>query len=177
MAISNRIPKLNEILPVYAISVMMIYGWTILKFNYNVPSWLHFLNFGEIMAIAAYSMTTNLLESLFWLLAVIVVGAVFPKRWFADAFIARGAGMSILGLGLMMYVANQITYKDYYPAEMIHWSPVLLLLMVLFVYFLGRVKFLRTSIEMIADRALIFLYISIPVSILSLIVVVIRNID
>jgi hypothetical protein len=176
LAIFNRVPKLKEILPVYAIIVLMIYGWTIFNFNYNLPSWLHYLNMGEIMTIVAYSMAINLLESIFVLLGVIAVGLVFPKKWFAEAFIARGASLSILVLGLMMYVANQFTYKEYYPTEMIHWSPVLLLLMGLFVYFLGRMEFLRTGIEFFADRAIIFLYISIPVSILSLIVVIIQNI-
>ena len=176
MDISNRIPKQKEILPVYAIIVLMIYGWTILKFNYNVPGWLYFLNIGEMMSIFAYSMTVNLLESMIVLLGVIAVGVVLPKKWFADAFIARGVSLSILALGLMMYIADQFNTKEYYPADIIRWLPAVLILIGLVIYFLGRVPFARKAIEFFADRAIIFLYISIPVSALSLIVVLIRNI-
>lgn len=176
MDISSRIPKLKEATPVYAIIVIMIYSWTILKFNYNVPGWLYFLTLGEVMSVFAYSMVTNLLESLIVLLGVVTVGVVLPKKWFSDAFIARGSSLSILMLGLMMYVADQFVGKDYYPAEIVRWFPAILVLTGLVVYFFGRIQFMRRSIEFFADRAIIFLYISIPVSILSLIVVLIQNI-
>jgi hypothetical protein len=176
LAIFNRIPKQKEILPVYAVIVLLVYGWTILKFSYYVPGWLYFLNLGEILMVYAYSATVNLLESLLVLLGIVAIGTVLPKKWFADAFVARGAALSALVLGLMMYVANQFNYKEYYPSEMIRWFPVIVIVMGVFVYFLGRIKFVCNLIEAFADRAIIFLYISIPVSLLSLIVVVIRNV-
>jgi len=176
LAIYNRIPKQNEIVPVYAIIVIMVYGWTILKFSYNVSGWLYFLNIGEVMSVFAYTMVVNLLESLVVLLGVVAIGVVLPRKWFSDAFIARGAVLSALMLGLMMYVATQFSSKDYYPAEIVRWLPAIFSLMGLVVYFFGRIQFLRKVIEFFADRAIIFLYISIPVSILSLIAVLIQNI-
>ena len=163
-------------MPVYAIIVLMIYGWTILKFNYNLPGWLYYLNLGEIMSVFAYSMVTNLLASLVVLVGVVVAGFLLPRKLFSDAFIARGAALSVLVLGLMMYIANQFKTKDYYPAEIIRWSPALLVLIVLVVYIIGRLQFARKALEFFADRAIIFLYISIPVSIVSLIAVLLQNI-
>jgi hypothetical protein len=174
--ISSRIPKQKEIAPVYAIIVMMIYGWTILKFNYSLPGWIYFLNLGDMFGIFAYSMVTNLLESLVVLLSVIAAAVVMPTKLFRDAFIARGASLSILMLGLMMYVANQFVSKQYYPAEIVRWDLALLAIILLIVYGLGRIQFTRRVLELFADRAIIFLYISIPVSLLSFIVVLIRNI-
>lgn len=176
MGIFSRFPKQKEIAPVYAIIVLMIYGWTILKFNYNLPGWLYFLNLGEIMSVFAYSMATNIMESLLVLLGVITVGVILPKKWFSDAFIARGASLSILFLGLMMYIASQFKTKEYYPAELIRWSPGILVLIGLVVYLIGRVPMARKALEFFSDRAIIFLYITIPVSILSLIAVLAQNI-
>lgn len=176
MAIFNRIPKQKEITPVLAIIVIMVYGWTLLKFNYYLPGWLYFLNIGEVMSVFAYSMVTNLLESLVVLLGVVAVGLVLPRKWFLDAFIARGASLSIFMLGLMMYVADKFSDKNYYPTEIIRWFPAILILTGLVVYILGRVQFTRKAIEFFADRAIIFLYIVIPVSVISLIVVLIKNI-
>lgn len=155
---------------------MMVYGWTIFKFSYYVPSWLYFLNVGEILTILAYSVVVNFLESIFILLIVILVSVLLPRKWFAELFITRGSSLSILLLGLMMYVANQFTTKEYYPTEIIHWLPGILILIGILVYYISQVHFLRTVVEMFADRAIIFLYISIPVSALSFIVVVVRNI-
>ena len=153
----------------------MIYGWTILKFNYSLPGWIYFLNLGEIMGIFAYSMATNLFESVFILLGVIAIGVMLPKKWFGESFVARGASLSILVLALIMYIANHFSTKQYYPADIIRWSPAILVLIGLVVYLLGRMRVIRNGIEFFADRAIIFLYISIPLSIISLIIVLFRK--
>ena len=154
----------------------MIYGWTILKFNYSLPGWLYFLNIGEILSVLAYSMTTNLLESIFVLFGVVAVSVVLPKKWFADAFITRGVILSIFVLGLMMFVGGQFSTWAYYPANIIRWFPAYLVSVGLIAFFAGRIQFVNKSTEFFADRAIIFLYVSIPLSVLSLIAVLIRNI-
>jgi len=174
--ISSRFPKQKEVLSVYAVIVLLVYGWTILKFNYNLPGWLYFLNIGEILSVFSYSMTTNLLESLLVLFGVIALSFVLPRKWFADAFVARGVLLSVLVLGLMMFVASQFSTKAYYPADIIRWLPAHLILIALVVFFAGRSGLVNKSLEWFADRAIIFLYISIPVSLVSLIAVLMRNI-
>jgi hypothetical protein len=174
--ISSRLPKQKDLLPVYAVIVIMIYGWTILKFNYNLPGWLYFLNMNEIFTIFAYSMTTNLLESVFVLSGVVIVGIIFPRKWFAETFVSRGTLLSILILGFMMFVADKFNTKAFYPGDIIRWTPAYIVLVGLVVFFAGRIRFVSRLIELFADRAIIFLYFSIPISILSLILVFIRNI-
>src|SRR5688572_21639703 len=135
-----RIPPKEEILPVYAVIVLLIYGWTLYKFNYNLPGWLGFLNFFEILAIFAYSMAVNFLESLIFLLVILVIGFFLPRSWFSDFFIARGAAFSIIVLGLVQYLAVQFKSKEYYPSELIRWGPLIFILILLLVYFAGRVS-------------------------------------
>jgi hypothetical protein len=172
--ISSRFPKQKEILPVYAIIVVIVYGWTIHRFNYYLSGWLYFLNLGEITSFFAYSMVVNLLESLLVLLALVILAFALPKKWFRDAFVARGVSLSILALGLMMMIANQFKTRDGYPAGLIHWSPILLVLIGVAVCFLGTQPRASRLLEFVADRAIIFLYISIPLSIVSLMVVLFR---
>jgi hypothetical protein len=176
LATFKRLPTQKEVTPVYAVIVIMIYGWTILKFNYFMTGWLYFLNIGEIVNVFTYAMTVNLLESLVVLLGVATIGFILPRKWFADAFVARGAGFSVLILALLMYVAEQFEAKDYYPADIIRWFPFILFLMLLFVYILGRVQVTRKAIEFFADRAIIFLYVSLPLSGVSLVAVLLRNV-
>jgi hypothetical protein len=150
---------------------MMVYGWTIILFSYRLTGWLYSLNIDEILNILAYSISVNLLESLVVLAGVVVLGAALPKKLFRDVFVSSGASLSILALGLMMYTASQFNTKEYYPAEIIRWSPIILAGIALVTFTISRVKFLRRSIEWFADRATIFLYISIPLSLACLIVV------
>jgi len=175
LAIFDRLPPRKDIIPVYAVIVFMVYGWTIFKFNYAMSGWLFFLTFGEVVDVLTYVMTVNFFESAMILLGIVALAVVLPRAWFADAFVARGAVLSASALGLMMYVADQFGEKSYYPSEIVRWLPAILLAAGLFVYALGRVQFARKAIEFFADRSIIFLYVSIPVSILSALAVLARN--
>lgn len=82
----------------------------------------------------------------------------------------------MLGLGYMMYFATRFTDVNDYPAAMIKVMPYVLVIILVLVFLLGRIGFLSRIIEAFANRAVILLYISIPVSIISLVIVIIRNI-
>ena len=168
MGISSRFPKWKELAPVYAVIVMMVYGWTIILFSYRLPGWLYSLNLGEILNNLAYSISVNFLESLVVLLGVVLLSVILPGVAFRDAFISRGVILSALTLGLMMYIASQFSTKQYYPSEIIRWSPLILAGIGVVAFFVGRVALLRRVVEWFADRAIIFLYISIPFSLISL---------
>ena len=166
----------TQIMPVYAVIVLIIYTWTMLWFFWKLPSWLYFLTAGEILTSFAYAMATNFAESLAVLCAPVMLGILLPKKWFYDVFVARGASLVMAGLGYMIYVAYQFQTKDSYPSLSLKpWSFALALaLILLFVFVVGQIAFLRRVFEFVADRAVIFLYISIPLSILSIVVILIH---
>ena len=154
----------------------MVYTWTSLWFFWKLPSWLFFLNAGEILIAYAYSLATNLVESLAVLCGPLILSMALPKEWFYDRFVARGAALSMAGLGYMMYIAFQFkTNADYPSLNLKAWSLVLAVgFILLIVYLAGRLNLFRKIIEFLADRAIIFLYISVPLSLIALVVVIIR---
>ena len=176
MAIFKRIPAWGQVAPVYSVIVLMVYAWTIVWFFWKLPSWLFFLNTGEIMIVLAYAFATNLVESLAILCAPLAMSMVLPKTWFYDRFVARGAALVISGLGYMMVLANQFKTKDDYPSLTLKgWSLGLAVVLILFIVFLaGRLRLFQKVIEVVADRVIIFLYISVPLSLISLVVVLFR---
>jgi len=174
LGIFSRFPTWKSIAPVYAVIVMMIYSWTIIIFIYRLPGALYFLNLDEIANIFTYSMSVNLLESLVVLLGVVSLTVILPQKLFGDAFIARGASLSILTLGLMMYITSQFSTKQFYPSEIIRWSPAILIGIALVSFAIGQVTFLRRAVEWFADRATVFLYVSIPVSLICLVILFAR---
>ncbi len=176
MAIFKRIPKWGQIASVYAVIVVMIYSWTILWFFWKLPSWLDYLNAGEIALTFAFTLATNFVESLAVLCAPLILCIILPSRWFYETFIARGTALVMLGLGYMMYVAFQFQTKEDYPSLTLKaWTVALAAVIILFLVFLiGRFSLSRRIMEVVADRVTIFLYLFVPLSLVALMVVVAR---
>jgi len=174
LVIFNRLPKAAQIAAVYAVIVFTVYSWTLLWFFWKYPSWLYFLNIGEILTVLAYSLATNFFESLLVLLVPVALAVILPKKWFSEAFVARGIALVLPGLSYMIYLAYQFESKIDYPTEALNWAPVILVATLLLVFIVGRVAFLRKPLEFFADRATIFIYLTIPLSLLSVLVVIIR---
>lgn len=176
MAISKRIPGWGQIAPVYAVIVLILYSWTILSFLWLVPGWLYYLKAGEIVTVFTYASATNLVESLAVLCVCLLPRILLPGEWFRDTFVARGSALAMSGLGYLMYVAFQYRNKSGYPEFALSlWSLALgAVIILLVVYAAGRFDHVRRGIEGLADRATIFLYVSVPVSVISLAVVAVR---
>jgi hypothetical protein len=172
----KRIPRREQVLPVYAMIVQIIYIWTILWFFWKLPSLLYHMNVGEILASLSYVLVTNLLESLVILCAPLAMSILLPVTWFRDSFIVRGTALVVPGLGYLMYIANHFQSRNEYPAIFFKGWAVSLAFVILFafVFIAGKVTFLRKIFEFLADRAVVFLYIFIPLSLISIFSIVFR---
>ncbi len=157
--------------------VLIIYAWTLLWFFWKVPGWLFYLHVGEILTTLAYALANNFAESLVAICGPLFLALILPTKWVRDVFIARGASLCIAGLGYLILLAYQFNDKDTYPSAYL--KPLTLLLVATaiaaLVYLCGRVRPLRKGLEVLADRASIFAYIMAPLSIVSLVVVVVRS--
>jgi hypothetical protein len=45
------VPGWGQIVPVYAVIVLIVYGWTITWFSWRFPGWLLFLKASEILIV------------------------------------------------------------------------------------------------------------------------------
>jgi hypothetical protein len=173
---AHRFPTLRENLQVYAVVAVPLYAWTILWLFWEVPSWLNFLTLGEILPIFAYALTTNLLESLLILAGLNIFCVVLPKHWFRDLYVARSFLFILPGLSYLMYFASLFRNEVDPPPSLLVWLPVILVLSFAVGVFLSRHLALRNYVERIADRLTVFLYLIVPLSILSFVLVIVRNV-
>ncbi len=177
MSIKSRFPKLPQILAVYAVGAIFIYTWTMLWFFWKLPSWLFYLNLGEIFTSLAYALTVNLFESVLAVLLPILLAFVLPRKWFLETFTARGATLLASLLTYTAYVLYRFPVKEEPPLHLMTTrTPQVLIATALLVFLAGRLPFLRKLIESLADRAIVLLYLFIPASLISALVVLIRNI-
>ena len=75
--LQSRIPRGNEIISVFAVAVFMVYTWTMYVSFWNLPSWLMYLEIGEIFSIYAYAFLVNFLESILLLSVALLASLLF----------------------------------------------------------------------------------------------------
>ncbi len=177
MSLRNKLPAAGQIAQVFAVTSLMIYGWTTYGFLKRLPSWLYYLNFGEILSNFAYGAVFDFAEALLFIAALLVLNLILPRRLFMDRFVARGSLFSVLALGYLIYVAlalgNSKAFQ--FPAGLFAWAPVVLLGLFVCALILPRVDAVRRVAEDFADRAVIFLYILMPLTGLGLLVFLYNN--
>ncbi len=176
MNFGKRFPSLKQLAPVYSVAVVIIYGWAILRFFWRLPSLLNYSTAGEIGVIFSYLITVNLLESLTVVSIPILLSLLLPQKWFFERFVTKSVLLVLLGLGYMIYVASHINAIEPFPYILFQAAPFVFLFIVGLVFVLDRITFLTRILEDISDRFVVFLFIFIPVSAVSFIVVFIRNI-
>ena len=175
-ALLRRFPRWGQVVPVYGVIAIVVYAWTLMRFFWKLPSWLYFLNGGEIVSSLAYLLVVNFAESVAFFCAPLLLALALPGRWFREVFVARGASFSAAGLGAMMLLAEKFNNFNDYPALTIPlWSVLLAAALVaLAAYLGGRIGPVRRVVEAVADRFSVFAYVLTPLSLLALALLAVR---
>lgn len=175
--LGNRLPARQDMVPVYAVVAFFIYGWTFAVYLWKLPSWMQFLTLGEIFSIFAYAIALNLLESLILLLLIVLVIWLLPSKVLKDNFIVRGTWLAFSILTSMMLVTWLYTQDTSLIADnIVFWIIGSVVFSILLFYLPGYWAGLSKVALIVSDRLVVFLFITLPLSVLSTLVVIIRNI-
>jgi hypothetical protein len=173
-----RLPDRQSIIGVYATAVFLVYGWTMFASFWQVPSWLFYLKISEILSIYAYSFVINFGESVTLIFLALFVGIILPGRWWNAQFKSKGALWIFVLMGSIMVrlYTNRAPddWEIFFFGQQTWWAYTLLLGLALDFAF-SHIVWLRKSLDFLADQMVVFLYIYLPLTIVSLVVVVVRN--
>ena len=175
MKLPNRLPAFDQILAVYAVAAFMLFAWSLLWFFWNVPSWLHFMNLGVLFATLSYAVAASFLEGLTFLGLLLVVAFLLPPAWFRDHFTARGAAVTVSLLGLIMLRDYWIVSDNYLLKPMSTLGLAFVILTVILLFLTVKFSWMTKALSVLAERLTIFLYIFVPLSVLSILNVLLRN--
>ncbi len=165
----------------FSVIVLINFSWSIGRIFYFLPSWLYFMTILEILPVLAYVLGFALLESLFILFVILGLAFVLPGKLLREKFVPQGSLIAILfgaaALGLHAVVSRAYGWS---PVQIKIFSPLIvaavvgiaLLVSYLFVHMIASLEKVFTAL---ADRVTIFLYIYLPLGVLGLVVVIIRN--
>lgn len=175
----KRLPDRQSIIGVYATAVFVIYGWTLLRSFWKVPSWSFFLSIGEILSVYAYAFVVAFLESMLVLSILLLIGFVLPSRWWNDRFTSMGVIWLVVIEGsvmLRLYTNRAPEFWESFLNAQASWWTYTVLLALALTLLAVFVKPFQRGLELIADRFVVFLYLYMPLTVLSFLVVVLRNI-
>lgn len=173
----SRLPNRRSIIGVYATAVFLVYGWTLLASFWKVPSWMFYLKVSEILSVYAYSFVIDFIESVLLLFVAVFIGLLLPKRWWNAQFITKGAIWIIVLMGsimLRLYTNRAPDDWENFVYNQWPWWGFTFLLGTVLSFVFSRVSWLRSGLEALADRLVVFLYIYLPLTILSVIIVFAR---
>jgi len=173
---SNRLPKLTDILQVFAVIVVMFYGWSMVVYIWKFPGWIYFLNLGELFAVFSYQLVINLFESLTVLLILLAVCAILPAGVLRDDFAVRGSLISVTLIAAMMLFINRTVVKgEEFGKYMFVWMLGALALAIVFAWLSTRLQFIHKTVAWLSDQLTVFLYVLLPFSVVGFVVVLIRH--
>ena len=176
MPLFKKFPNFKQSAPVYAVIVTLLYGWSLIQFFWKLPTWLTYSTLGEIAVIFSYMIFTVFLDSLLVFLVLVLLSIFLPKQYFLEQFVVKGSSVVILGLVFVIL----------YFGDIISWALSLKVLalrlfalgvgLVAISFLVNAISVLKKLVSGFANRAVIFLYIWMPITALSVLTVILRNI-
>lgn len=177
-AFRERLPRLREILYVFGGVIFLTYTWAIRGFLYQFSSLRLSHTLGEILAVFSYLMAIALLESLVLISFLIFLGIILPGKWFRDGFAVRGfiatlvAGIGMLTLQYYLYSLDYLMPSMY----VIYFGLGIAVLLCIFLIWISQnAPHLRSFLLALQERLQIFMYLYVPLGVIGLAVVIVRN--
>lgn len=173
--IRNRLPSRSEIIAVFGVVVFACHSWTMLGFLNKLSSFLLYFSVGEILSIFAYMMSVALLESIAFTILLVLLSVILPASWLRDGFAYKG--FVIVLIATAASILFQRFLPDDYPSTLMLAASTIvpLLLIVALIVVSHTFPRLRSLLLDIQDRISIMLFIYVPIGVLSLMVVLFRN--
>ena len=175
--VASRLPDRTDLWSAFGAVVFIVFSWSIRGYIFKLPSLLLQFDLLDLVGVFAYMMSIALVESLIVELLLICAAAILPLYWFREGF---GYKASVV---VFVTAAWIIHFEDIMKYEFPAWSIViyniggLLAILVILILLFHRVKLLQRIMEDFVDRLQVFLYIYPFIGVLSLFIVVLRNLN
>ena len=176
----SRLPPREEIIPVYSTIVFCIYGWITIVTLWKIPSWLTRFTLVDIFGFFAYIFSAAFIDSLILFGIILFVSLILPRKFFLSKFIVRSSMLSIcltfwVVISRLLVAVILVKPLAISPLGGLLYASFALSTIILLLYLAGRIGFLEKMLVTLADGFIIFLYLWLPLSFISFIFVIFRN--
>lgn len=176
MNISKRkLPLRSEIQVVFGLLVFAVFSWSIRGFLYKLSAFMLYDDLGEIFGIFSYMMGIALLECGIIMLVLLSLAVILPKTWFRTGFGFKASLLVLVVGGAMIYLQSILTFRLPSVRTLVLLLAISIAFWIVLLLLATKVKSFRVVLDFILDRISVFLYLYVPLGVIGLVVVVVRN--
>jgi len=174
--IKKRLPTSQEIQNIFGFLVFVIFTWSIRGFLYKLPSFLLYYGVGKIIGTLAYMLSFSLVESIVLFMLLLVVVVSLPGAWLRNGFSWK-AGLLILALSAFsLFLQSSITFRLPSAKALIIASALIVTGLFTLWFLCAKYQRVRTVTELTMENFSIFVYLYLPLGLLSVLIVILRNV-
>lgn len=184
-SIQSRLPARYDTLKIFGIVLFAVFGWSIRGFLYKVPSFTLYFGLTANLEVLSYMLAFALLESALVMGLLLALSMALPSSVLKEGFAYKGF------IVVLVATVAAIVFESWYridffkdmmagmtypvPPFIIGILVSIALLAALFWVFHAWPRLQRYAV-IVMEQLSIFLYIYVPLGLLGLIVVLIRNV-
>jgi hypothetical protein len=173
----KRLPKFQEIISVFAVNIVILYTFSLwFSFQDFSRNWVLYLAIEDILGVFSYIIIGAFIENLLIIGFLIFIYVLFPLSIAQGRFVLYGTILTVTFLlALMLRSGTYVGISNILRTHTMVFTFFIVGALILSLI-AEQVKIVRSAIEAFADRCVIFLYIYLPLSLLAIIVIAVRNI-
>jgi len=183
-SLQARLPVQREIPEVFGVVLFAVFGWSIRGFLYKIPAFSLYFGLTTNLAILSYMFAFALFESLLVTGALVATAALLPARFLRDGFAYKGF------LIVLCATIAMIVFEGYYRVEFFKdlmagndssIPPFVIGLVVSLVSLFGLLRLFHVKPRLqryalhVMEQFSVFTYIYVPLGLIGLIVMIVRN--
>jgi hypothetical protein len=181
----DRFASTQDLLLVFSTCAVPIYVWSILNMLHKVPAWLMQFDVWDLIGVIAYTQVFTLIETMAVFLALVLLGTILPAWLLRDRFAAQASIVVLLSAALVILAhlnnmilpylggRRELTFPLYMASIGIFYVGSIGAFNVL----IRRHKKLENLIRSLANRLIAISSIYVTLSLLSVVVVILRNVQ
>jgi len=172
---TRRFPTRIEIFAVFGAAVFFVYTWSIRGFLYKIPSFVLYFSIGEILAVFSYMMAFALLESVLVTGGLVLLGFFLPGIFLRQGFTYKGFLALLVGAVTMIFFQGALKNETMDFVLFYKGAGLAILILAGLIVLIEKIKFFKQAVNYVVDGVAVFTYLYVPLGVISLAVVVIRN--
>lgn len=182
---TSKLPERDELREVFNVVLFSVFGWSIRGFLFKMPSLTLYFGLKNNLAVLCYMLAFALVESLIVTGALVLISVLLPGRVLRKGFAYKGF-LTVLVAWIALIVFQGFSQVNFFKdAQANNYSsvPPLVIglvvtaaaLVVLFWIFQRWPRFQKYLLTLVEQFG-VFTYIYVPLGLIGLMVVIIRNI-
>ncbi len=175
--IRNRIPSRQEILHLYAFTTVLLHAWSFVNVFRAVSAWVYSMTIWDILGSVSYTQLFVLVESVGVVFGMVVLASILPASFFRKRFTSQGGAMVLVIVVRVIFAHIRGDEVNIWinNRKLIRWFADLLVIMAIMSIGVSWLEWSQNFMKSFVERFLILGWLFFFGDMLSVLVILWRN--